>query len=295
MHRQHPRPVSSRAIAALCSPSFFGALSAFVLVSCGDSGAPSTSPAPELPPTQGEEPDGPAGRYVGTVTIDGRQHYGDALVTVDGAVRLYVGGPYVDDGTVQKSRPDLSAQVVVYPDSVNNGGVVVWEGCCGDQSARLIKTVSSTGDLTGQVEIPSNEANWSFDLRSWDHHHNMPASLERLAGQYAEELAPFATDPDMVVNIDRNGAMFFQSAASGCTGNGTVTPHGDSSSNVYDVVLVIEGCNDPHSKWNGTHDGLATTSPSDYWSYDTLLRIWFANRHEWVEPRNAFLMSARLL
>ncbi|MGH8316341.1 MAG: DUF5666 domain-containing protein, partial [Steroidobacterales bacterium] len=40
------------------------------------------------------------GRYIGTVTTGGRQLLGDAIVTVDGAVRLYVGGPYSPSGAL---------------------------------------------------------------------------------------------------------------------------------------------------------------------------------------------------
>jgi len=256
-------------------------------------------PPEPVPPPQGGVADDTGGRYVGTVTIDGKTYYGDALVTVEGAVRLYVGAPYADDGTVQKIRPDVYAEFIKYADgSTDNGGVLVWQGCCGDISANLDMTVSSAGDLSGELEIlnvDGTRPTWTLDLRSWDNYYTIPASMKRLAGQYAEELAPFAPDGDAIVNIDETGKMFFQSAASGCIGNGTVQPHHFSGINVFNVVLDIEGCRDAHSKWNGTHDGLATTSPSDYWSQDILLRIWFTNRHNWDVPRNAFLMSGRRL
>ena len=262
----------------------------------GGSAPPSPSQPPE--PSPGGQA-GDSGRYVGTVTIDGKKYYGDALVTVEGAVRLYVGGAYADDGTVQRTRPEVFSQFIKYADgSTDNGGVLVWQGCCGDISANLGMEVSSTGDLTGELKIlnvDGTRPTWSLDLRSWDNYYTVPASLEQLAGQYAEELAPFAPDGDVVVNIEENGQMFFQSAATGCIGNGTVHPHLDSAFNVFDVVLHIDGCRDEHRKWNGTHDGLGTTSPSNYWAYDTLLRIWFTNRHDWDVPRNAFLMSGRRL
>jgi len=56
-----------------------------------------------------------------------------------------------------------------------------------------------------------------------------------LAGHYQETLAEFALDGDTIVSIVANGALSFQSANSGCTGNGTLRPHLDGAVNVYDV------------------------------------------------------------
>jgi hypothetical protein len=58
-------------------------------------------PPPEnaaLPPESG---DSWQGRYVGTVTIGGVQYFGDALLTADALIRLYVGGPGGNDGLLQ--------------------------------------------------------------------------------------------------------------------------------------------------------------------------------------------------
>ena len=52
------------------------------------------------------------GRFVGKVTIGETAYFGDALLTVDGAIRLYVGGPYAPSGVIQGRTPEGSAQVV---------------------------------------------------------------------------------------------------------------------------------------------------------------------------------------
>jgi hypothetical protein len=70
----------------------------------------------------------------------------------------------------------------------------------------------------------------------------------------------FALDGDTILSIDAAGRLDFQSAHSGCTGNGTLTPHGEF--NVYDALVTIERCNAPYIYLNGEYEGLATTSPS---------------------------------
>ena len=52
------------------------------------------------------------GRYVGTVTIGDVQYFGDAILTADGLIRLYVGGPYDDSGVLPQIVPAASAQLV---------------------------------------------------------------------------------------------------------------------------------------------------------------------------------------
>jgi len=75
------------------------------LGACGGSGSgasaippsagPSTTPA-SLPSTPASAPSAQAwgGHFIGTVTIGDVDYYGDALLTSDGAIRVYVGGPY---------------------------------------------------------------------------------------------------------------------------------------------------------------------------------------------------------
>jgi hypothetical protein len=59
-------------------------------------------------------------------------------------------------------------------------------------------------------------------------------------------------------------------------GNGQSRPHLDGVVSVYDVSLSILGCQPPYDYLNGTYSGLASISPSDYWDYDTLLRMWLS-------------------
>ena len=66
--------------------------------------------APTEPPPTGQSVD--HGRYVGTVTIDGVNYFGDALLAASGETHIYIGGPYTDDGTIQLASPEGSIDFV---------------------------------------------------------------------------------------------------------------------------------------------------------------------------------------
>ena len=52
------------------------------------------------------------GAIVGTVTIGDTDYFGDALLTEDGAIRLYVGGPGTSSGAIQGRTLGGTAQFV---------------------------------------------------------------------------------------------------------------------------------------------------------------------------------------
>jgi hypothetical protein len=134
--------------------------------------------------------------------------------------------------------------------------------------------VGDTGAVHG--EIRGGGETWTFDLIRWSNFYDVPARLSDLAGQYAEEVAPFARG-GIVLTIDEDGRAFFQALPYLCTGNGTFAPLGDGESNVYAVDMSIANCDYPYVQYNGDYRGLATLSPSDYWGYDTNVRIWLAS------------------
>ncbi len=98
----------------------------------------------------------------------------------------------------------------------------------------------------------------------------------------------------MIVSVDPDGTLFFQSATSGCTGNGTVAPHLDGEFNVYDVELTLASCSGSYAYLNGVYEGLATTTPSSYWDYDSLLRAWLS-KQEGSPAQAAVTLLARPL
>jgi hypothetical protein len=235
------------------------------------------------------------GRFIGTVTISGAQYYGDALFTTDGAVRLYVGGPYDPTGVLQTSRSDSATQFVGSLSGsglqASGSGVVVGQGCgapvparfCGASTPASISIAvnyvgKDIGRIQGEMHLATSagDETWSLDLEDVNNYYVLPARVDSLAPQYLELIAEFAGDGDTILSLDGAGGLYFQSPSSGCVGNGRLTPHLDGSVNVYDVVLDVESCTAPKAYLNGVFEGFATTTPSSIWDYDSLLRMWLS-------------------
>jgi hypothetical protein len=235
------------------------------------------------------------GRYVGTVTIGDVQYFGDAMLTADGLIRLYVGGPYDDDGVLPLTVPASSAQLVGtlhgQTNQISGAGLVFGQECAASDPIRFcaeighanisiaLGSVDTFGDIQGKILVTTSAGTetWLLDMSLFSNYYvDLPATQGGLAGHYQEEFADFALSGDTIISIDAVGVLFFQSASSGCTGNGQLRPHLDGAVNVYDVSLTISGCNARYNYLNSTFDGLATTSPSDEWNYDVFLRMWLS-------------------
>ncbi|HVO23938.1 MAG TPA: hypothetical protein VMW56_09950 [Candidatus Margulisiibacteriota bacterium] len=233
------------------------------------------------------------GHYVGAVGIADRTYFGDAVVTQDGAIRLYVGGPYDNGGELQMTRPAGSEQFVgtiqMRDGQWSGNGVITGQECaidpanrfCG-QSAPADFSANVTSDpgcgsgyLQGEIKVVTSGGTetWSLGLERWgesDGHWRVPS------GQYKEVLGEFASSSDVIVSIDGGGRLFFQSPGSGCVGNGTLAPHSAGPVNIYEVTLLLESCRGAYAYLNGTYGGLELVTPSSCWDYDGLLRIWLS-------------------
>jgi hypothetical protein len=288
------------------APILLGLLVVQALTGCGGSGpnagsAATATPLTELPPTATFI----SGRYVGTVTIDGADYFGDALLTVDGAIRLYVGGPYSDSGALQLTKAKGSAQLVGSMDllsGLSSGtGLLIGQGCsdpvlprfCAKPAPTEIALSTEAGLMSGEIRVTTDGEveSWRLQLHPWDNYYELPAGTGYVAGQYQEVLAEFAPDNDVVImTVDGAGRVFFQSAASACTGNGMLAPHLDGRFNVYDMTLTIEGCSGSYEYLNGAYEGLSTTSPSGAWDYDVSLRSWLPKRAGDPSPPAALIL-----
>lgn len=277
-------------------------LLAQLLCACG--GGSGGGPTPVTVPSRATVP--PAvtqawtGHYVGTVTIAGVAYFGDAVFSEDGLVRLYVGGPYDNDGVLQLTRPTSSEQFVgtikMSTIKMNAGqgsgsGLIFGQECgidaanrfCGQPaSAEITAAVQLNNDGSGsagmqggiKVTTSSGAETWPLNLGLW----SGPAlATAAVSGQYQEVLAEFASGGAVIMNVDRSGNLTFQSAGSGCVGNGALTPHLGGADGVYDVALTLENCNGAYTYLNGRYDGLALYTASSYWDYDSLLRMWLSN------------------
>jgi hypothetical protein len=248
---------------------------------------------------------GTHGRYVGTVTIDGVDYFGDALLTEDGALRLYVGDqPYSRSGALQTTRPETSAQLVgnfqVQGNAASGSGTVIGQGCSAAAPIRFCNEVASAefdvmvdqDNVQGEVQVSTSagQETWLLDLGAWSNYYLLSAARQSyVAHQWQEVLAEFNVSADMIISIDSDGRLFFQSAPSGCTGNGTLTPHLDGAFNVYDAEVTLESCTGAFAYLNGVYEGLATTTASGYWDYDVRLRVWLS-KAEGTSPAAALTL-----
>jgi hypothetical protein len=288
----------------ICQFSFPGFL-LMALTACGG-GSNDQSPAPAPPPAGQSAPVQPPiatkesgdawqGRYVGTVTIGDVQYFADAMLTADGLIRLYVGGPSDNDGAIPSTVPASSAQLIGtlhgQTNQISGDGLVFGQQCAASEPIRFcaeigqanisiaVESADTPAVIQGTILVTASAGTeiWSLDMYSFSNYYvDIPATQGGLEGQYQEELADFALSGDTIIKIDAMGVLSFQSASSGCTGNGQARPHLNGAVNVYDVSLTISGCNAPYNYLNSTFAGLATISPSDEWDYDSNLRMWLS-------------------
>jgi hypothetical protein len=236
------------------------------------------------------------GHYVGAVKIADVTYFGDAVFTRDGAVRLYVGSPDNEDEALQIlqiTRPERSEQFVgtiqLRDGQWSGSGVVIGQQCavstanpfCTQPSSANISANVQRGFSSGSPAIQGNIQvatagaieTWLLDLQLWP---DINPATSVISGQFKEMLAEFASAGDVIVNFDSSGRFFFQSAASGCVGNGTSVARSDGSANTYDVTLMMENCKGAYAYLNGQYDGLALYTTSSYWDYDSLPRMWLS-------------------
>lgn len=204
------------------------------------------------------------------MTIGSTSLFGDALLTVDGSLRLYVGGPYESTGALQLDKPDGSAQFVgevsAQGRQVSGSGMVIGQRCASPASDRFcdepapaeVRLTVASDEARGEIEVTTRKGveTWTLNLRAWSNYYALPARREDISGQFQEDLAEFAQDGDTILSIDDAGQLFFQSAGSGCTGNGIASPHLDGNVNVYEVALTIASCDAPYTHLNGEFGGL---------------------------------------
>jgi hypothetical protein len=292
MHKPHAcQPSATLNVRALLMRCVASLLLAQLMSGCSsdDSAAPAAAAGPSSGSTQpptGQRLDG-HGRFIGTVAIGNVAYFGDAVLTVDGKIRLYIGDPYEPDGVLQAARPRASAQVIGAVDQRGVGdGIVAGQTCsattsdwfCSEAATAQIELTGTQSGVAGRITVSTRGGAdaWTLSLARWENYYVLPARVSDVAGLYQELLAAFAVGDDTMTRIDQDGRMFFQSARSGCTGNGALTPHLDGRFAVYDVRLSIGGCDAAHAFMNGDFEGLASESASSYWNYDSMLRIWLS-------------------
>jgi hypothetical protein len=261
----------------------------------GCDGAPVAVPGPPMstppPPAVENRHDS---HYRGSAAIGeaAYRYHAEALFTAGGEVLLHVGGP--DDTQDARSGAGISAAAlepaeaalfvgnVSWTGAQGSGqGVVIGERCMASNPGRFCGAavaaelnVSQTGrTIAGELRVTTGGGveTWALDIGDWSLYYDSSSSAGFRGRMYRERLAPFAEPGDPIISVDADGRLFFQSAASGCTGNGTVAPHADGRFYVFNVDLVIENCDTEYAYLNGRFEGLATESQDNYWGYDSWL------------------------
>lgn len=255
-------------------------LAAVTLAACSGgsgSGAPTSPPPASSPPATSPPADGVSSGYfsgyVGGI-------YAEALVTEDGEVRMWMDyavlcssspGEFRSMQFIGSMERHVDGSAVAIGVLVGEGNGPVWNGeppfCGSGLSAEVLLEQIYGGRMDGRLRLPA----WA-GVRDVDVYMTWPtrtyvthaATAENAAGIYLEELAGFATAGDTVVTVDGSGAIFFQSADSGCVGNGTLVARGDGKYNVYDVDLQISECKEQFAHYNRSFAGLGTRSIGDW-------------------------------
>ena len=231
------------------------------------------------------------GHLTGEVAIDDGIYGISGLLTAEGAFRLNIaewsGGPPVSDSGVGQ----LVGSFTLAGRAALGTGVLIGEGCglasagrfCGKDTAiriELTKTGSTIDEGSSgviRVATANGEEIWPLHIGYWGGRAGFdPAfALADLQGLYELHQAEFAQSGSVMMSVDSEGRLFFQSAQTGCTGNGAISRHLDRAANLYDVQLKIEDCNDSFGYLNTDFEGLSTLESMTPWDYDfSVQRMW---------------------
>lgn len=231
-----------------------------------------------IPPPDPGPPDDPwlGGYYNGTATnVDG-EHFVEALVLKDGTLRMTIGGSWQGTGSLQ-----FVGHFQTDGDHADGDGIVIGQDCwnstpshfCGMAVPAVVGLTEPASSLeydqrpvlSGDLTVTADEAsdNWTLDLRLGARigffYSNLWRDMNGVYGDYSydtSDLAAFGSD--LVVNVDHLGQVFFQSAQTGCVGNGSLSLYGDGTSNILSASLLVENCGEDRASMNGALEGLAS-------------------------------------
>lgn len=222
------------------------------------------------------------GYFIGEVLTDTAAAYAEALMTEDGEIRLYMSPlgagvlahQFIGSTQLKSAltEGELRAEGCAAPDPscfATGAYLEVKSLCLGE----LVGTIYVDPWGGGQATTPGGALN--FFLQAPNTSYGSPATADNVAGSYAERLA-FGPVGDVVISVDSSGAAFFQSASTGCVGNGSLAPHLDGEFNVYDVEMTIASCGADFANLNGNFSGLATRAEGDAFPAGDGLVLWLS-------------------
>ena len=240
------------------------------------------------------------GRLVGGVTIDGVSYGISGLMTGDGDFRLNIEAPSGGPPVLDSGLGQLVGTFTFAGSNAMGTGVLIGEACalpsagrfCGAESEvriELTRTSSLIDDGSSgviRVATASGEETWNLNIGYWGGRAGFdPSFFAQLAALYELHQAELIQGGSVLMSVDGEGRLFFQSAETGCIGNGVVSNHLNQRANLYDVKLTLEACTGSFAYLNADFEGLSTLESLTPWDYDfSVLSMWVSTPAGAVSP-----------
>jgi len=248
------------------------------------------------------------GRLVGNITV-GDEDYGiSGLFTSQGAFRLTIGQLTSGPPESESAFAQMIGSFAVTGRQASGSGVLIGEACALPSAGRFCGTrapvrieLTKTGawideGASGLVRVTTSggEQVWPLHIGYWGGRAGFdPSLLSLLEMLYHVHQAEFSLNVGTPMTIDGEGRLFFQSAETGCTGNGALSPDHAGALNLYRVALKIESCNGAFGYLNADFEGLSTLESLTPWDYDySVLRIWVSTPADAPSPAAISFWSA---
>jgi hypothetical protein len=237
---------------------------------------------------------------VGQVSIDGEKHWIDGVLAPDGALRLDVEDAGVSLADV--AGPMQLVGVLAMGDAAAGrapgAGIVIGQDCgsaepsrfCAQTASWEVSLTTSGPYIDGGAEGPLvvhtsvGDEVWAIDTGYWGGRSGFGESVGSIQlpspGVFSERDATFARGGEVIVNLDAAGLFFFQSAETGCTGNGALRPYEAAvPRNLYRIELMIASCRSPLEHLNAAFEGLSTFEGADPWDYglERVFKMWLSS------------------
>jgi hypothetical protein len=188
---------------------------------------------------------------MGIVTEDGRAYF------IRDDWTMYWGELFTDGKWVEG---EVAGGVVM---GVKSFGHAFWDGSTAADGGADNMLMNERESLSGDFVIQSAAGNqwWASLAMLYDDSYNYGSSLDTIAGNYVDPTGLIGGIHGGVLNITATGALFIQSAATGCVANGNVAVI-DAAYNAYEINIAYSNCGAADAFLNGaTFTGLATYQP----------------------------------
>jgi hypothetical protein len=169
-------------------------------------------------------------------------------------------------------------------------GVLIGEGCglpsagafCGRETTIRIE-VTKTGvalDLGSagviRVATQNGETTWPLRLGYWGGRPGFDVVMLGSRGVFELHQAEFVGTSRVLMTIYEDGRTFFQSADTGCMGNGLISAYRNRM-DLYGFELEIRGCTGSFSYLNTDFEGLGLRESLTPWDYDfSVISLWLS-------------------